>query len=51
MITIGFCQRLEIGLVPQALQFQRDMKLDCNTLKDIFFHKQFKYKVLKNTII
>ncbi|KAL0479896.1 hypothetical protein AKO1_007382, partial [Acrasis kona] len=47
MLTLGFCQRLEIGLVPQIMQFYKEHKElnhpSISTLEDVQFYKPFKY--------
>jgi hypothetical protein len=43
-LSLSFCQRLDIGVYAEALQFQRDNKLDGMSLEELVQHRQFKYQ-------
>ncbi|KAL9644284.1 hypothetical protein ABK040_005745 [Willaertia magna] len=43
-ISLSFCQRLDIGILAEAHQFQRENKLEgTSTLEEIIDNKQFKF--------
>ncbi|KAL0481004.1 hypothetical protein AKO1_013663 [Acrasis kona] len=42
-LSLCFCQRLDIGIYAEALQYQKDNKMEGLHLEDILQHKQFKY--------
>jgi hypothetical protein len=46
-LSLSFCQRLDIGIYAEALQFQRDNNLTSISLEDLLQHKQFKYQGLE----
>ena len=43
MLSLSFCQRMEIGFFAEALAFQKSEKLEGATFDDIQSHKNFKY--------
>jgi hypothetical protein len=43
-ISLSFCQRLDIGVYAEALQFQRENRMDGMPLEELVQHRQFRYQ-------
>ncbi len=49
-LSFCFCQRMEIGIMAEALQFQKAEKLDNQTLDELIANSKFKYEGLRLTM-